>query len=413
MPVEHMHVRRHNLSLVLRLLAGGGPRSRADLAKVSGLTRATVSSLVADLIDRGLVRELGPGSEQRIGRPATLLDLDGAHVVTIGVELNVAYTSVQVNDLSGVTLYQRRRPITEASTDVESLIPILVNEINRGVSAAEDGQRRVVGISVAVPGVVNSVTGVVILAPNLGWRNVPLLALLAAELDGRIPLTLDNEANLGALAEYRNGHVAGSSHLVYVLVSTGVGGGIVVGGTLLRGVSGAAGEIGHMTIDEHGVRCGCGSLGCWETVVGLQPVLRAAVPDLADELMADHHLSIEARVAAVVARARAHDEVALAGLRQVGHWLGMGLANVVDLFNPDTVVLAGLVVDLAPWMMPSALAAFAAHTLADSAQHCRVELSTLGFSAAGLGGALLAAERVFADPTSVPPKSESSALQGP
>lgn len=400
-PVEHMHVRRHNLSLVLRLLAGGGPRSRADLAKVSGLTRATVSSLVADLIDRGLVRELGPGAEQRVGRPATLLDLDGAHVVTIGVELNVAYTSVQVIDLSGATVYSHRRPVTEASTDVGALIPVLVNEITRGVRTAEDGRRRVVGISVAVPGIVNSVTGVVILAPNLGWRNVPLLALLAAELDARIPLTLENEANLGALAEYRTGHVAGSSLLVYVLVSTGVGSGIVVGGTMLRGVSGAAGEIGHMTIDEHGARCGCGSLGCWETLVGLQPMLRAAVPDLADELMADHHLTIEARVAAVVARAQAGDEVALSGLRRVGHWLGLGLANVVDLFNPDTVVLAGLVVDLAPWLMPSALAALAEHTLADSAQHCRVELSTLGFSAAGLGGALLAAERVFADPTSV------------
>lgn len=401
-PVEHMHVRRHNLSLMLRLLAGAGPRSRADLAKVSGLTRATVSSLVAELIDRGLVRELGPGAEQRIGRPATLLDLDGAHVVTIGVEFSAAYTSVQANDLSGVAVYERRRPITETSNDVESMVSILVNEINCAVHAAENGKRRVVGISVAVPGIVNSATGVVILAPFLGWRNVPLLALLAAELDTRVPLAFDNEANLGALAEYRSGHLAGAPNLVYVLVSAGVGGGIVVGGNLVRGASGGAGEIGHMTIDEAGGLCGCGSRGCWETFVGLKPVLRAAVPDLADDLMNDHYLSIEASVAAVVARARERDAVALAGLRQIGHWLGLGLANVVDLFNPDTVVLAGLVVDLAPWLMPSAMAALAANTLADSAQHCRVELSTLGFSAAGLGGALLAAERVFADPTSVP-----------
>jgi predicted NBD/HSP70 family sugar kinase len=396
-----MHVRRHNLSLVLRLLAGQGPRSRADVAKVTGLTRATVSSLVSDLLDRGLVRELGRGPEQRVGRPATLIELDGGHVVTIGVELNVAYTMVRANDLGGQTVYERRRPVTERSTEVNELIPILVSEIGKAVKSVEEGDRRVVGIAVAVPGIVNAATGVVILAPNLGWRNVPLLALLGAELDARVPLSLDNEANLGALAEYRMGHAAGASGLLYVLVSTGVGSGIVMGGNVLRGVSGGAGEIGHITVDEDGVRCGCGSRGCLETRVGLQSLLRAAVPDLADDMLADHHISSEAKVAAVVSRARAGDETALHGLRTVGHWLGVGLANVVDMLNPDTVILGGLVVELAPWLMPATMDAFAANVLADSAQHCRVELSTLGFSAAGLGGALLAAERIFQDPTSV------------
>jgi predicted NBD/HSP70 family sugar kinase len=401
-PLEHLHVRRHNLSLVLRLLDTQGPRSRADLAKATGLTRATLSSLVADLIDRGLVREIGRGVDQRVGRPATLLEVDGGHVVTVGVELNVAYTSVRANDLSGATLYERRRPIPDASTDVDELVPVLVHELTRAIKAVEEGDRRVVGVTIAVPGIVNANTGVVILAPNLGWRNVPLLALLDAELGSRVPLAMDNEANLGAIAEYRVGHIAGTEHLAYLFVSTGVGGGIIVGGSLLRGASGAAGEIGHMTVDEHGAPCACGARGCLETVLGLQSLLRAAVPDAAEELLANHHLSIEARVAAVAARAQAKEPAVLDGLRRVGHQLGMGIANLVDVLNPECVVLGGLVVDLAPWLMPSALRAFQAHALSDSAQHCRIELSTLGYSASGLGGALFAAERIFADPTLVP-----------
>ena len=401
-PVEHLHVRRHNLSLVLRLLASQGPRSRAGVAAVTGLTRATVSSLVADLIDRRLVKEVGPESDQRVGRPATLLQLDGSSVVTLGLELDVGFTSVLANDLSGNAVYTRRRPLSGASTAFDDLLPILAKELTRAIEHVEAGGRRVAGISVAVPGIVDVDRGVVVRAPNLGWRHVPMRERLGHLIGRDLVLSMDNEANLGALAEFHAGAVAGTSHLVYVLAVNGVGAGVIIDGAVFRGASGAAGEVGHTTVQPRGLPCACGSDGCWETTVGLKALLCDAVPDLAAGLLRDARLSPEAKVAPVVARAKANNPVAIKGLKKFGRWLGIGLANIVDSFNPQVIVLAGFLPDIAPWVMADALAALHANSLAESAAMCRVELTTLGFTAGALGCTIHAAERLFADPTLVP-----------
>lgn len=400
-PVEHLHVRRHNLSLVLRLLASHGPRSRAGVAELTGLTRATVSSLVAELIDRGLVKEVGLKSEQRVGRPATLVQLDGSHVATLGVEIDVGFISVLANDLSGNTVYRRRRQLSASSTSFEDMLPSLVKEVKRAIAEVEALDVRVVGASIAIPGIVDMDRGVVRRAPNLGWKDAPLGRRLRAELGDAMPVVIDNEANLCALAEFHAGTSAGAQHLVYVLAVNGVGGGVVVDGEVFRGASGAAGEVGHMTVQPRGVSCACGSVGCWETTVGLRALLHEAVPDLAEELLSDPRRSPESKVRLVVARAEAGDPVALKGLRSFGRWLGVGLANIVDMFNPDVVVLGGFLPAVAPWSMDEANRAFAAHAMSESAGACRIELSSLGATAGALGGTLLASERVFLDPTLV------------
>jgi predicted NBD/HSP70 family sugar kinase len=401
-PVEHLHVRRHNLSLVLRLLATHGPRSRAGIADVTGLTRATVSSLVSDLIERGLVKDVGPTGDQRMGRPASLVQVDGSKVVTLGMELDVGFISVLANDLAATTLYQRRRPISAASTAFADLLPTIVREVNRAIAAVEEQGARVAGLTVAIPGICDVDRGVVRRAPNLGWQDAPLGERLAAELGGNIPISIDNEANLAALAEYRVGASAGAAHLVYVLAVNGVGGGVVVDGELFRGASGAAGEVGHMTVQPKGLACACGSSGCWETTIGLRALLYDAVPDLAPGLMRDSRLSPEAKVAPVLARARANNPIALKGLKKFGRWLGVGLSNVVDTFNPEVIVLGGFLPSVAPWTMDEAMKTFLANSMTESAGVCRIELTTLGFTAGALGGTLHAGERLFNDPTLVP-----------
>ena len=401
-PVEHLHVRRHNLSLVLRLLSSQGPRSRAGMAAITGLTRATVSSLVADLIERGLVKEMGPESDQRVGRPATLLQLDGSRVVTLGMQIDVGYTWVVANDLSGETVYERRRPLRGESTAFDDLVPILAKELRTAIDRVDATGRRVVGITVAVPGIADVDRGVIVRAPNLGWRHVPLQQRLLDALGSDLPLDLDNEANLGALAEYRVGAFAGSNHLVYVLAVSGVGAGIVIDGKVFRGATGAAGEVGHTTVQPRGLQCACGSTGCWETTVGLRALLYDAVPDLAAGLLRDRRLSPEARLAPVLARAKANNPIALKGLRKFGRWLGIGLANIVDSFNPQVIVLAGFLPEVAPWVMQEAMVAMRANSLVESVLQCRVELSTLGFTAGALGCTIHASERIFADPTLVP-----------
>ena len=399
-PVEHLHVRRHNLSLVLRLLANQGPRSRAGIAGVTGLTRATVSSLTAELIELGLVRELGIDADHRRGRPATLLELDGAHVVTIGVELNVGYISILARDLGAREVFQRHVVVdVDENRHPGELITILAKEISEAISAVQDDGRRASGITVAVPGVVDAERGRVRIAPNLGWRSVPLLAELQHLIGHDIAVALDNEANLGALAEYRAGALAGTPNLIYILAERGVGGGLVVDGKLLRGASGAAGEMGHTTIQpQDGMPCGCGARGCWETLIGLPALLRRTLPDTADALLSQHQLDLPEQVAAVVQAVEAGDEVARRGLDEFAHWVGLGIANLIDLFDPDAVILAGTLHDLGELIMPTVRASAAANSLPDSLQHCRVEISSLGFSAAALGGAIHAAERLFVDP---------------
>jgi len=401
-PVEHLHVRRHNLSLVLRLLASQGPRSRAGVAAVSGLTRATVSSLVADLIDRGLVKEGGQESDQRVGRPATVLELDGSQLVTLGMEMDVGFTAVLANDLAGNCVYQRRRQISGASLAFDQLLPTLVKELRRAIEAVEAGGRRVVGLTVAVPGITDIENGVVTRAPNMGWQMAPLGERLQAALGPQLPITIDNEANLGALAEYRVGPHAGTNHLVYLMAVNGVGAGIIIDGDVFRGASGAGGEVGHTTVQPEGLQCACGSVGCWETTVSLRALLYDAVPDLASGILRDRRLSPEAMLAPVIARASAHNPIAIKGLKKFGRWLGIGLANIIDTFNPQVIVLAGFIPWVAPWVMDEATKALQANSLAESAELCRVELSTLGFSAAALGGAIHASERLFASPTLVP-----------
>jgi predicted NBD/HSP70 family sugar kinase len=405
-PADHAAVRRHNLGLVLRLLRSGGPRSRAGIAVATGLNKATVSSLVAELESRGLVRDVGTDRERRLGRPATLVELDGRGVLAIGLEVNVDFLSVLVTDVAGREVHSRTRPIDARHHSLDAIVALLVELSEEGVSIAGPTRRAVTGCTVAVPGVVDVDAGVVRIAPNLGWHDVPFAAVLGAALGAELAVTVDNEANLAALAEHRVGQHAGVANLLYVIGEVGLGGGIVVDGHLVRGASGFGGEIGHMTMERDGLRCNCGSRGCWETLVALPAVLRAAVPDRADELAADENLSPEDKIRIVAERASSGDAVALAALRDVGEWLGVGLANLFHVLNPDIVVLAGIYPVVAEWVVPVATEVLAEQTLGHAGRSCPVVVSSLGFSAAARGGAIHAAERVFDDPLCVPVLSD-------
>ncbi len=214
-------------------------------------------------------------------------------------------------------------------------------------------------------------------------------------------MSVDNDANLGALAEYRVGEHAGTPNLIYVAGQIGVGGGVVVDGRVLRGASGFAGEVGHMHVVDGGPRCGCGRLGCWEALVGLRPLLRAAVPDVLESLDAQPRLGPQAKIGHVVARAKAGDAVTLAALEQHGRWLGTGLATLVNLFNPQVVVLGGFFREIAPWTLEVAERTMHSLSIAPLAGGCKLAVSQLGFSPAALGAAIHAAEHVFDDPATV------------
>lgn len=304
------YTRGHNRSLVLQTVYRDGRRSRADIARETGLTRVTVSALVAELIAEGLLVELGQREETRPGKPATLLDLDRSAFVIVGLDLSEhsVFTGALL-DLDGA-ISTRAEVELAGSTGDEALAKVvaLAEQLVAAATAP------VLGIGVGSPGVVD-LGGVVLSAPNLGWQGVPLQALLAERFG--VPVVVANDANAAILAEHSFGGAASDAMLVKI--GHGVGAGLLLGGTPLFGSRFAAGEIGHVVVGtDGGAVCACGKHGCLETWLSI-PNLHARLdrPENGD--------------------ARERDAV----LREAGERLGIALAPVVGALDLGEVILSG------------------------------------------------------------------------
>jgi predicted NBD/HSP70 family sugar kinase len=405
-PADQVTVRRSNLSLVLRHLRDAGPRSRARIAVETGLTKGTVSSLVAELVERGLVRE---GDVQRggsVGRPAQTVELDGRGIGGIGVEINVDYITALVLDLTNAVVFEQRVALDVQALPAGAVLDAVTDLAARAVRECDRLGMAPVGMTLAVPALVDVDAGVVAFAPNLHWREVPVVRGTVDRLTARLgrpafPIQVDNDANLAALGEYAMGSVAGTPDLVYLTGETGVGGGVMVGGRLLRGAEGFSGEIGHIPLDPDGHDCGCGRRGCWETMVGLAGLLRMAAT--ADDPVRDPSLDLEQRLDMIHRRAALGDRRTLDALAQVGAALGLGASILVNVFNPRALVLGGYFASLGPYLLDQVTAELRRRVIAPGVGGCRVELSRLGFTAASRGGAHVAFEAVLDDPTLVMP----------
>jgi predicted NBD/HSP70 family sugar kinase len=395
---DHVSLRRNNLSVVLRHVRDLGPRSRARIAADTGLNKATVSSLVAELVERGLLREGPADSTRAVGRPGQLVALDGTSVCGVA-EINVDYLAVAALDLAGDIILERRVPLDVAHLDPGTTLDRLADLVREAVAAvaALDGQ--LAGVTLAVPGLVQGDTGDLKLAPNLGWGDVLVSQEMRARLgEPSYPLHVDNEANLAALAAYSEIRKTESvQDLVLLTGAIGVGGGMVAGGHLLRGGRGYSGEVGHMPVAPPGRTCGCGRTGCWETVVGLTALLHKATDT--DDPVRDPSLDVEQRLAGITRRAEAGDARTLTALKDVGTWLGIGGAILVNILNPDVLVLGGYFAVLGPWLKDPLEKAIRDRVIAPDGGGCRVIRSDLGFAAAVRGGAQISLDQVFVDPT--------------
>ncbi|MBV2365947.1 ROK family protein [Streptomonospora nanhaiensis] len=411
-PAGLQDVRGTNLGLVLRAVRALAPCSRAAVAAATGLNKTTVSSLVADLISRGLLRETGESAERRVGRPGVMLALDHRTIAAIGLEVNVDYLSVVAVDLLERDLVTRHLPFDARAAGPDACARRIAEAVRAVAGDPALRDRAVIGVSVGVPGLVDSPTGTITRAPNLGWSHTPLRARLLELLasPGAVPgapaapppVLVDNDANLGAVAEYRSGHRARTRDLVYITGEVGIGAGVLVDGELLRGSSGFAGEIGHTRMVEDGPACGCGRRGCLEALAGIEAILRSALPDRFPG-GALTRADLAGLVAAAVERAGAGDPVAVAALRAAGTWLGRGAALLVNLLNPGAVVLGGYFVPLAPWLLPECRAAVRELAFAPDAAGCVVEPSVLGLSAAARGGAMAMVDALEGGRLPLPP----------
>jgi predicted NBD/HSP70 family sugar kinase len=374
-------VRRHNSALVLGAIADSPGISRAGVAARTGLTKATVSSLVDRAIAADLVVDGEPAYREGPGRRGTSLTLSPAGPHGLGVEIGVDYIATCLVDLTGRVSRQRIRPADNRAQPANRVLVKVARAIR---AAAVELPVRVGGVGVAVPGLVENSTGFLRTAPNLGWRDVDVPAELRdrAEL-ADIPILVGNEANFAALGEMWSGSHTDLRDFIHVSAEIGIGAGIVMDGMLFEGVRGFGGEIGHLSVDAKGPRCSCGARGCLEAVAGQEAIL--AQSDVAD-------------VDTLVERLEANDRQALAAVRPVARSLGTALSNVVNLLDVPTIVLGGTYARLEPWLRESLLAELDLRVISVAWSPISILRSTLGTEAAIRGAATSAVRAIVADP---------------
>ena len=350
-------VRKSNLSLVARRIAEAGALSRAQVAKSTGLNKTTVSSLVAELIDRGVVTESGRADGRRVGRPAQILELDDSRIAALGLEINVDSLAVCVCDLRGAVRYR-----TTVERDNRVSTPALVFETLAELADAALAECAALGLTpigagVSLPGTVAAETGTLVHAPNLGWDEIPVEACLRAALGNpSFAIRVGNDANLAALGELESGALRGIRHALLIYGNVGIGGAVIVDGAIFPGSDGFAGEIGHIPVRPFdGERCRCGGRGCLETLAGQEAIAsRVGIQGVRSESSSPALLVAE--------RARAGDPEAIRVLDEVAEHVGIGIAAAVSLVNPRRVVLAGTLGTLAPWLLAGARAALEQRT---------------------------------------------------
>ncbi|MFE2725266.1 ROK family protein [Kitasatospora sp. NPDC059327] len=389
-PASQQGMRRANLALVLGVIASAR-RSRAEVAAESGLTRAAVSSLAEELIAAELVVEEGPAAPSgKVGRPGTALGLNPEGPAGLGAEIGVEHLGACVVDLRGDVRAWRRQEIRNRDRRPAAVMADLAELLRRAVA---DAGLRPAGLMLAVPGLVGDGGGVLQRAANLGWEDVSLaaelrLALRAANAEAlaELPVGADNEANLGGLAELWLG--GAPEHFLHVSAEAGVGSAIVVGGRLMRGAHGYAGELGHVPVRPDGPLCACGAYGCLEQYAGETAVMRAAG---LEGVRGDW-------VALLAERAEAGDEDVREALGGAGSALGVASAGAVNLLDPAEVVLGGGYARLAPWLLPGMRAELAARVTVRPWSDERLTVSRLGRRGPLLGAAVGVVRAIVADP---------------
>ncbi|WP_237706595.1 ROK family transcriptional regulator [Kribbella flavida] len=382
-------MRRSNRSVILTSIYRHGPLSRYELGRETSLSAASVSNLVGELLDEGVVEEAG-SVESDGGRPRVLLRVAPTFGYVVGAEVGETRVRVELFDLAMNVVATVVSPIETPKPAPELAVRSVLQGLDEVIAGAGVAKERVLGLGVAVAGVVEGPADAVVHAQTLGWDGVPLGAMLAAGTE--IPIQVDNGANTLGQAEMWFGAGRGATDAVVALVGSGVGAALVTGGTSYRGTRSSAGEWGHTTIMYGGRQCRCGALGCLEAYVGAEAVLEryreAGGPSAATD---DEEAEFVALLAAV-----GTSEVAAKVVEDTIGYLGAGFANLVNLVNPERIVLggwAGLL--LGERYLPQLREAVGRHALRRPYAQVAIELCELGSDAVARGAATLPVLRLL------------------
>jgi predicted NBD/HSP70 family sugar kinase/biotin operon repressor len=372
-----------NKLAVLNEIRFQSPISRTQISDTIGLTKATVSAMIEELIDDGLVIEVGQG-QSRVGRRPIMLSFNAKAATVIGVDLGVEYVRVVATDLALHILatYSCELPQNVGLMEIIEIVVGAVHEIDRQVM--KKSLKGTIGIGIGVPGLVDYERGIVLRAPHLHWDNIPIRSILQSRLNKFI--CVDNEANAGAMAEKFYGQGKYASSLLYVSAGTGIGTGIVMGDELVRGADGMAGEFGHMSVDRYGDVCSCGNIGCWELYASEQALINTyqkltGRSETFTEVLHDY---------------RNEDAAAIQAFDTVGRSLGLGVASLTNGLNPSMVVIGNRLAEAGDRMIDVIQRSILEHSFISPFSKATVQLSSFGSNACAVGSATLVLHEYFA-----------------
>ncbi|WP_326944607.1 MULTISPECIES: ROK family transcriptional regulator [unclassified Amycolatopsis] len=376
-------LRRHNRSLLLSKLYFDGPLSRHELSQLTGLSAATVSNVTAELGEERLITEAGQ-VESDGGRPRVLLRVDPAYGHVVGVDIGETGVKIELFDLAMNRLATVDHPLP-AAPDPATAVEQVTSGLREVFASAGIGDSAVLGVGIGVPGTVEQGERVLVHAPTVGWDAVPLTDLLR-DAGVTLPLFVDNGAKTQGQAEMWFGAGRGAKHAVIALIGSGVGAAVVADGSTYRGSTSSAGEWGHTTIAYGGAQCRCGAHGCLEAYIGAEGVLtryrKARGKDIpgADE---------QAQFSALL-EAAPKSKTAARVLDDTAGYLGAGIANLINLFNPERIVIGGWAgLALGEQLLPRIREAAGEHALRHPFSQTSIQLGSLGLDAVATGAATL------------------------
>lgn len=383
--VDSRAMREVNRSIVLDILRRGGRVSRTDLARRSSLTKPTVSAIVEDLIARGIVQEVGYGKTVASGgRRARLLEFNDHSAAYLGIRFGESRISVGIADARG-----EMRATSETSAirgDAKRAMEEALKLVDQVVQASGLPRERLQAVGVTVPGLVDQANGVVSSAPSLGWQNIPIRELAQKEFG--LPVVVSNVTNAGAIAEGRVGAARGLRSFVWVYVGNGVGAGIIIDGQVFAGSRGYSGTIGHCPIVVGGPECVCGMKGCLEALASSSAITSAARRALESGEASALSSAAQLDVRAIIEAAEGGDALAGRVLLEAGEYLGLGASYLMNLLNPQMVVIGGGVVEGSAQLIEAVRSSASKHTL--NYDSVKIVPSVLG-DQAPLTGAVLSA----------------------
>lgn len=379
-------VRRHNLGTLLGHVHHDEHVSRAELTARMRLNRSTIAALVSELESRGVVEQASPsGARTGAGRPSLEVRPGPHEVFVLAIELRIDRVSLARVGLGGRVLARLNAPLPDERSP--ELVADTLAPLCREAVAQAPEQSSLVGVGLGLPGVVGADDGLIRFAPNLGWSDIGFRKLFQDRIGEKVAIRLGNDADLGVLSEHTRGAATGHDDVVFLSADVGIGGGVIAAGHALSGAGGYAGELGHMRVNPRGRVCRCGRRGCWETEIGAKAIAGAL-------RMTDTDLE------AVAARLRAIQRPP-AALRAIGRQIGIGLGNVINIFNPEVVILGGLLREVYPVVEGEVDEAIRGGSLAASAEQASIVLPALGADSVLLGAAELALAPLLHDPVTV------------